>query len=183
MENQVIYSPKEIFNQRATAVAEAQKTNSPIYTPDNHGATIAVDRDMERELTHTGLVHKDDFVNPPVAIDEKYTSTTFYATRNSVAPYRAMDEASKNEIFMFLSTADPDRLTEPGLQEVILTRVADIQKRDMVKAVVSHQDPTAIAQENADEVASISSFFGAMKDAVKVEGNYFAAGYTPTEVQ
>lgn len=183
MENEVIYSPKEVFNQRAMSVSEAQKTNSPIFTPDNYGAVVAVDSDMERRLTNTGLVIKDEISTPPVQISDEYTATNFYATYNKIAIFRTMPEANKDEIFMFLSTADPDRLADEEMQTALLTRVAEIQKQDMVKAVVAHQDPTELAQTNADEVSSISSFLGAMKDAVKVEGNYFAAGYTPTEVQ
>ena len=183
MENKPYYSPKEIFNQRAKSVAEAQKNNSPIYTPDNYSVEVVADRDLEWELSHSQLIHKDEYVNPPVSITDELTSATYYATRNQITPYRAMPEASKNSIYIYLSTADPERLGDPQLQEAIFTRVAEIQKQDMIKAVVDHQDPSEVAQANADEISSISSFLGSMKEAVKVEGNYFAAGYTPTEVQ
>ena len=177
MENEVCYSPKEVFEKRALAVKEAQAAGTAIFTPDNYGAVVAVDEDMERRLTHSGLVHKDDMLQPPVKIDDEYSAVNFHATYNSIV--RKMPEANKDEIFMFLSTADPNRLADQETQDALLTRVAEIQKRDMVKGIVEHSDPTAVAEENASEISAITSFFGAMKNATQVEGNFFAAGQTP----
>ena len=94
-----------------------------------------------------------------------------------------MPEANKDEIFMFLATADPTRLGDAEMQDALFTRLAEIQKTDMVKAVVEHQDPTEVAQANATEIGTISSIFGAVKDAVKVDGTYYAAGFNADEVQ
>jgi len=185
MENQILYSPKQVFEQRANEVKTAKETGAPIFTPDRYGAVIAVDSDMERTLTHSDLVHKSDFEieeKPDVALPEGYSLETFHATYNSII--RKMPEANKDEIFMFLSTADPGRLADEEMQTALMTRLADIQKQDMVHAIVEHQDPTEVATANASEISEITSFFGAMKNAVKVEGgNYFAEGQAPGEVQ
>ena len=180
MGNKVYTSTKEVLEARALEIKAAKESGNPIFTPDSYGAVIAVDEDLERRLTHSGLVHKDEEVEG-ATLDEEYTPTTFWATYNSII--RKMPEANKDEIFMFLATADPTRLADTEMQDALFTRLAEIQKTDMVKAVVEHKDPTEVAQANATEISTISSIFGAMKDAVKVGDSYYAAGFNLDEVQ
>lgn len=180
MENKVYYSPKEVFEARAQEVAKAKETGGPIFTPESYGVHIMVDYDMQQRLTRDGLVHKSVF-EEDVGLHDEASPIEFHATYNSI--YRKLAESNKDAMFVFLATADPERLADEEIQTALLTRLAEIQKEDMVKAIVEHKDPTEVAETNASEISSITTYLGTMKDAVQVEGSYYAAGFVPDDAQ
>ncbi len=178
--NKIYYSPKEVFEKRFLEVGQASSTGKPIYTPETYQMYLAVDEDMQRRLGHSQLVHKADETFQ-ADLSSEYTPTSYHATYNSII--RKMPDANKDEIYIFLATASPEKLSDEEIQVAMLTRLADIQKRELVTTIVEHQDASEMAQEHASEVGAITSYLGAMKNAVKVEGSYFAEGYTLDTVQ
>ena len=185
MENEIFYSPKDVFYQRANAVAEAQKTNEPIYTQGDSSAVLLVDEYMEESLTENGLIYKDNS-NEPLPSDENSevkSAQRFCATLNDNAAYNMLAVANSDQIYMLLATSSPDRLGDVNMQRVILTRLLEMQTNAVRGSFVTNKDPVEVLKENNEEMNAISSFLLTMRDAVKVEGNYFAAGYTPAKEQ
>ncbi len=176
----VYSSPKEAFEKRVLEVREAQKNGDPIFTPNSYGAFIAVDEDTKWRLRNMSLVHEQKDYEPPEH-DYENTPILYTATYNSII--RKMPDANKDEIFLFLATADPKRLDDEEMQRALFTRFAELQKNDMVAAIVNHQNPADVATEHAEEVGTIASYFEAMKNAVQVDGNYFASDYMQSDAQ
>ena len=183
MENEIFYSPKDVFYQRANAVAEAQKANEPIFTQEDSGAFLVLDEYRESSLTEYGIIYKDNS-SVPVPSDENSEAKSaqrFCATLSDNAAYNMLAVANSDQIYMLLATSSPDRLGDVNMQRVILTRLLEMQTNAVRGSFVTNEDPVDVLRENNEEINTISSFLLTMRDAVKVEGNYFAAGYTPAK--
>ena len=180
MGNKVYYSAKELFEARAQEVAKAKETGEPIFTPETYGAHIMVDYDMQQKLTSNGLVHKGTF-EKGVGLRDEATPVEFHATYNSI--YRKMADANKDEIFVFLATADPERLKDESTQMALFSRLAEIHKEDTVQAIINHQNQTELLENTAAEVGSIEGFLETMDKAVKVEDSYYTSDFVPDDAQ
>lgn len=178
--NEVCYSAKDAFEKRFIQVQSASSTKGhehAIYGTENIKQSVMVNKKGFRPNCSSGLIYESEELEGLTGRDGQFVRREY--TLSNVGIAEKMQEATRDELNMFLVLANPNVLNDEENQKAFFDRLTAIQKEENIQSVLGHKSSSELSEKQEEEVEKYNKFFEMNKGAVEdpTIKAFFPAGY------
>lgn len=180
--NEVCYSAKNAFKRRfdetQSACSRADHQHA-IYGTADYTQSIMVNQKGIRPNCSSGLIIESEEKEGLTGRDGKFLRREYSLTPVGIE-YK-MQDATRDELDLFLVLANPKILNNEAIQTSFFDRLSTIQKEESVQKVLEHTSDAALREQHNEETEQYSEFFGLFQGAVENPSHraFYPKGYTP----
>lgn len=180
--NDVCYSAKNAFETRFNHTQSACNRadhGQAIYGTADMAQSLMVNKKGIRPDCSSGLIIESEEMDGLTNRDGSFLRREYCLNARGIE--ENMQNATRDELNLFLVLADPKILNNETIQAAFFDRLSTIQKEEGVQDVLQHGGGNLeLRDRHEEETEKYSEFFGFFQNAV--EGHYktfYPAGYTP----
>lgn len=177
----VYYSAKDAFSSILEETRERVENDKVIYGPGNCTLRIITDERGERPVcSPDGPIRESEVEIGQTGRDGVYHGRSY--TVGGSMPYPDMlENATRDDLYLFASLANPRVLNYETVKEAFYTRLESIQKSERIEDIVSHKSNEDLSQVHSSETEHFDEFFGLIEGAV--QGSRFDTFYPKGHIE
>jgi len=180
----VYFSAKHAFDERlkdVTAAASSDNKKVAIYGTGTQKLEVIVKDKGVRPDCVSGLINESSETDAFTMRDGDVKVRSYKVNEENII--ENMGNATRDELNLFMSLANPKILNDRDVQSSFFDRVSKIQERDFFEAAVGHRSSEGLEEAHMEETAGYTEFYSKVQGAVEVPEYhvFYPQGYVKSE--
>lgn len=181
----VYFSAKNAFEERLKDITSAVSNPSgkaAIYGTGTRNLSIIVNDNGIRPVCSSGLINESEETDGLTIRDGNVKIRSYNVNENNIL--ESMKNATRDELDLFISLADPNTLNNLQIQSSFFGRLHEIQQQDIFNAAVQNKSDEGLEALHMEETVQYADFYLKLEGAVEVPEHhaFYPQGYGKEQI-